>query len=118
MVKVYTSQFSYRGPNRLDTTVKSGDKTFAPSWEMVMGIKNGTLSEEGYTDQYVERMRNSYRQNKSRWEEVLNMGEVVLVCYCNKDKFCHRKLLARLLAKGFDEAEYVGEVDRDGQLIH
>lgn len=83
--------------NPLDVTVKSGDRVFAPTWPMVMGYKNGTLSEAQYTADYVSLMTSSYRENKERWLEVLNMGEVTLLCYCKPGAFCHRTILAQLL---------------------
>ena len=43
-MQIHTSTIRYAGQDRLDVTVKSGDQTFAPTWEMVMGYKNGTIS--------------------------------------------------------------------------
>ena len=100
---VKTAHMSYKGPNRLDITVKSGDKVFVPTWDMVKYLKAGRLSWESYEEMYHHRMRNSYRDNRARWNEVLSMGEVVLVCYCETDEHCHRRLLAEYLAKCGDE---------------
>lgn len=83
----------------LDTTVKSGDKVFAPTWDMVNDVKSGTISEGAYTELYLRMMRNSYRHNKKRWLEVLNMEAVALACYCPSGCFCHRHLLADMLCK-------------------
>ena len=99
-----------RDPRYLDVTVKSGDKAFAPTWKMVMGVKQGRMSEEEYTREYYERMRESYRQNRQRWDEVLSMEEAVLACYCRAGSFCHRYLLKDMLVKC--GAEYAGEVRR------
>ena len=48
MLRIYTIQISvartlnlFEDPRFLDTTVKSGDKTFAPTWKMVMSYKEG-----------------------------------------------------------------------------
>lgn len=109
MVKVYTAQYGYRGDARLDITVKSGDKTFAPTWDIVMAYKDGRLTQEEYTEMYHAWMRGSYRNNRQRWKEVLAMDKVVLVCFCAKDSFCHRLLLARILQKL--GAEYCGEIN-------
>ena len=55
MTKIYTVQISVahrlsitKDPRYLDTTVKSGDKTFAPTWEMVMGHKKEQISAAVY----------------------------------------------------------------------
>ena len=110
MLKVYTSQYKYRGKNRLDITVKTGKKIFAPTWDMVMGIKHGTMSYEEYTRKYYQLMRKSYKENKNEWNELLNKDEVVLVCFCKPNDFCHRYLLAYILAK-------LGAVCRGEKLI-
>ena len=82
MLKIYTVQISvartlnlFEDPRFLDTTVKSGDKTFAPTWKMVMSYKAGELDSDAYTQQYYEMMRKSYRERRSRWDEVLAMNE-------------------------------------------
>jgi len=106
MVKIYTVQIAVahrlnitKDLRYLDTTVKSGDKTFAPTWEMVMGHKKGEISDEQYTREYYTMMRGSYRRNLPRWDEVLSMDEVILGCYCRADEFCHRYLLAEMLVR-------------------
>ncbi len=106
MTKIYTVQISVAHSlslttdlRYLDTTVKSGDKTFAPTWEMVMGHKKDQISDEQYTREYYTMMRGSYRRNLCRWDEVLLMDEVILGCYCRADEFCHRYLLAEMLVK-------------------
>ena len=40
-MKIYTSRIGTEG---LDITVKSGDKVFAPSWEIVLGLKDGKIT--------------------------------------------------------------------------
>ena len=97
-MKIHTATVRYAGQGRLDITVKSGDRAFAPTWEMVMGFKNGSISWEEYERQYTALMRRSYAQNTARWLAVLALDEVTLVCYCRDDNECHRRLLATMLA--------------------
>ncbi len=99
MLKVYTSHYSYPGENRLDITVKTGNKAFAPTWDMVHGFKGGLLNESDYIKEYYNLMRDSYRKNRHEWDSVLAMDEVVLVCFCGRNSFCHRYLLADILTK-------------------
>lgn len=117
MLTVFTSQLSYRGPDRLDITAKTGVRsrlgsvtgsTFAPPWDLVMGYKQGRVTQEEYIARYTELMRESYRRYRSQWDELLSMERVVLVCYCPAGSFCHRLLLAELLAKC--GAAYEGEI--------
>lgn len=115
-LKIYTSQFRYSGDDRLDITVKSGRKEFAPTWDMVMGHKSDALSDEDYIVMYKQLMNQSYKNNRKVWKELLNRDSVTLVCYCAKGKFCHRVVLAEMMAKAFG-CEYVGEVDSKGILI-
>jgi uncharacterized protein YeaO (DUF488 family) len=108
ILKVYTSRINYKGDGRLDITVKSGSKLFAPTWGMVWGIKNKTMTEEEYTKRYINLMRNSYTDHYDEWQELLNKEKVVLCCYCKKGDFCHRYILADILVKL--GAEYCGEI--------
>lgn len=94
---IKTSTIRYSGPDRLDITVKSGDKTFAPTWEMVNGLHRGTLAPTQYVEQYHKMMQRSWVNNKSRWIEVINSGSVTLCCYCAPGTFCHRYLLQEML---------------------
>lgn len=107
-MKVYTAQFGYRGEDRLDITVKLGEKAFAPSWDMVLEYKKGALSEAQYEELYLERMRRSYVANRAAWDNVLKMERVVLVCFCRAGDFCHRVLLAKIFEKL--GAKYGGEI--------
>lgn len=83
----------------LNTTVKNGDLTFAPSWEMVLDVKSGKITPEQYTLRYYEMMRISCRCNWPRWEEVCLMPVVAIGCFCTEGKFCHRHLLAAMFER-------------------
>jgi uncharacterized protein YeaO (DUF488 family) len=108
MLKVYTSKISYKGENKLNVSIKSGNKIFAPSWEIVMSYKNGKITEEQYTLAYHNMMEISYKRNRTDWEDLLSKEEVVLCCYCSAGTFCHRLLLAKILVKL--GAKYQGEI--------
>jgi uncharacterized protein YeaO (DUF488 family) len=112
-MKLWTAQMRYNGEDRVDVTVKSGEKVFAPTWDMVMGHKRGTISDEEYTEAYYAMMRQSYIENFDVWIELCSKDEVTLVCFCPKGAFCHRVLLATLLEKvcKFHDIpfEYMGE---------
>ena len=110
MLKFWTAQYRYPGPYRLDITVKGNDpkgKYWAPTWDMVMGHKK-TGDDAAYIAKYHEHMLYMISQQPSIWEELLEMDQVVLVCFCNSNAFCHRFLLTHYLK--WAGAEYMGEI--------
>jgi hypothetical protein len=81
-----------------DVTVKSArpeHRCMAPTWEMVMGVKQGKLS----TTEYSRRYQAILEQNKEKIWKLLSdealSGTAVLVfqCYCRDNAFCHTYLL-------------------------
>ena len=108
MVTIYTSQYAYKGDDRIDTTVKTSDGVFAPTWDIVMGHKRGNLSDKEYTEVYLDLMRASYQKNPEAWNAILKRERVTLVCFCKAGNFCHRVLLAKLFEKL--GATYAGEI--------
>ncbi len=108
MLEVYTAQYAYDGKDRLDITV-GGRTVFAPTWKMVLAYRAKKISQEEYTEQYIQKMRGSYNLYRKEWNKLLSMKQTVLVCYCARNKFCHRKLLARILVRL--GAVYKGELN-------
>ena len=83
----------------IDTIVKTGEKWLAPLWEMVMGHKNQTVSNEEYATRYKALMVASIVEYPQKWEALFQETRpVVLACYCPTFNFCHRYLLVQLLA--------------------
>ena len=98
---IYTAQYRYSGVDRLDITVMgkwSTGKMWAPTWDMVNGVKKGTMSEIEYTQQYYE-LLNSRWHDTNFVEATMNLvnkvkdHDVTLVCFCPAGNFCHRTLL-------------------------
>jgi hypothetical protein len=108
MTTIYTGQIAKRhdyakaGLIFIDTTVKSGIKAFAPTWDIVMDVKAGKITELEYTKAYRQLMGLSYKHNQNDWIELLSSeAPVVICCYCPEGKFCHRHvLLGYLVAAG------------------
>ena len=96
---IYTSNVRTKDPDAFDITVKSGHKSFAPTWDMVNGYKSGKISESEYTELYINMMRESWHWKNADWKKLLSRKRVVLTCYCPAEDFCHRKILAKLLVK-------------------
>src|SRR6476660_3209420 len=99
MCIVCTSRIGFRGQDGLDVTVKSAQgigRVLMPTWELVGGYKGWKdrepLSEQQYTDRYLELLRTRYRTDERPFIEILQRERVVLLCYCRTEVFCHRHL--------------------------
>ena len=127
-MKLYTAQFRYPGPDRIDVTRGSGKAgehiVLAPSWGLLdlalkkiryasSDVERDRLWEE-YKVRYTEEMRVSYREHRPVWEALLAREQACLVCYCANVDRCHRGLLADILVKL--GAQYLGEVKKGDEL--
>ncbi len=86
-----------RGVEGIDVTVKSAKglaRAFAPTWEMVMGHKQGTLTNEAYTAKYLAMLD---VVPDHCWEWLANQGnpdnEVTILCFCRDEWFCHTHII-------------------------
>jgi hypothetical protein len=119
---LYTAQYRYPGRDRLDITVKGNcpaGKLYAPTWDMVNGIKQGTMTKEEYEGAYYNLLITRW---KSHGEEMSQLVKIVqgdpmnnvpprdltLVCFCPANTFCHRHLLVKFLQHNWG-VEYGGE---------
>lgn len=117
---VCTSTLDYDGHDALDITVKSAwedeGKLFAPTWEMVQGVKAGTLSWDEFVSAYQALLVARVGQ-LDLWHALLEREQIVLCCYCKPGTNCHRHLAKRYLeimclTHGVD-FEDVGEIPWD-----
>jgi len=96
MLKINTAQYRVMVPDRLDITAKSKDpigKVFAPSWDIIMGLKNSSITQDEYTEAYQKQMISSYTHNTEVWKSVAERESVTFICFCKPGDFCHRVLL-------------------------
>jgi uncharacterized protein YeaO (DUF488 family) len=99
----------------IDITTKSAKAPwdiFAPTWDMVNGLKEGKITEDLFVKQYISLMRCRYKQNQKTFKEIINKSlkaNIALACYCPADAFCHRKILASILAKIEPQIVFMGE---------
>ena len=109
--KYYTAQYRYSGADRVDITVKGQHpigKIFAPTWNMVMGLKNSDIGWMEYCIEYADMMAKSCHDKPVEWMSILKSnGPLTFVCFCKELQECHRWLLAGILQKM--GAEYLGE---------
>ena len=66
-----------------------------PPQQLLYDYKNGLCSDAEYVERYRSNVLNNL--NPEKIYEVLK-GKVIL-CYCGKDKFCHRHLVIEWLAE-------------------
>lgn len=120
-IKIWTLQVgSWRlardkGIPYFDITVRTGIKAFAPTWDMVSSYKAGALSEADYTSAYKQLMRKSIVSHQKYWDELNDVPEFAIMCYCPPGSFCHRLLLAQYL-KAYLESKFDTEVVLMGEL--
>ena len=77
----------------IDTTVKSASgllRSFAPTWQMVMGWKRGSLTWEQYAAQYRAILT---RVPDVVWNILAARPEARLLCYCRDGVPCHTHLI-------------------------
>lgn len=83
----------------LDTTVKSGDTLFSPTWDLLKRYKDGLISQNEYTTIFYQLMRESFQMNRERWLSILSQEKLAICCYCGNGHFCHRYLLVDIFSK-------------------
>jgi uncharacterized protein YeaO (DUF488 family) len=124
-LQVRTSRLTYRLPDRLDVTRKSGKEGLflAPSWAILMPVilarKSGTPEEEVwcvYERCYLHEMRHSYKTERAKWDALLARESVTLVCYCTDETKCHRHLLRTKILPALGAVDG-GEVWADGEFL-
>lgn len=113
---VYTYQIAkwrlvkkMEGVKAIDTTIKTGYKQLAPSWSMVLGYKDNSLSPEKYTELYHDMLERSRALHPAFWEALFRQEKIALGCYCKPSTFCHRHLLVAYLV-AHANANYKGEI--------
>lgn len=121
-MKIYTISIPYarkcgidKLPGYIDITIGSGSKVFAPTWNMVHSVKNGDMSEDGYTKLYTGLMYESMKNSPDIWYQLTHIDTVYLACYCKPNSFCHRYILADILVEKY-QAEYLGEYTHESVI--
>lgn len=95
MVAVKRGQIR-RDATGVDVTVMSSKgraKSLAPTWELVMGHKNGAIDNDEYAYAYGALLGLVALDDWVWLEEQNSDGDVILLCYCRDGKFCHTHLI-------------------------
>lgn len=91
-----------RGVEGLDITVKSSKglcRFFAPTWDIVMGVKNNTITQAEYQRRYLEKLE----KVPSRVIRDLSLKDRTFLCYCRNGEFCHTYILIRFLITNYPQ---------------
>jgi hypothetical protein len=80
----------------VDITVKSGIKTFAPTWENLKAYRAGAMSKADYAREYYDKVLASFKTNEQDWKDLAANHNVAYACYCKPGDFCHRHFFAPL----------------------
>lgn len=90
------SALRFMGQAYVDVTAKSGEGMalfFAPPWELVMGHKQGRITDEAFTEVYEQQLA-ALSEDVWLWLYQLGgSGSITLCCYCADGKFCHSLLI-------------------------
>lgn len=89
----------------LDITVK-GNKShvLAPTWCIVNNYKDGRIGWDEYEKAYIKLLNLRYKTRKKEFDDLIKIakqGELVLLCFCKNEEFCHRRLAKEYLEKLF-----------------
>jgi len=77
-----------------------------PTRELVNGYKYQGKGEEWYTSGYRNLLKSKWADVK-HWLDGLDGSDITLLCFCREGNFCHRRLLAQMIAKWRPELEIV-----------
>lgn len=118
---IYTSYFArsnklsgvYRVSISLSTpswaTVEDTMLVFAPTWDIIANYKQ-TGDDVAYELSYFKLLQSRDKDVKSALDKLQELSKdktVLLCCWENANKFCHRRLLPKYL--GIDIPEYMAE---------
>ena len=83
-------------------------RILVPGWDLVMGIKEGRITQEQYTERYLSKLAGINKEEV--WKGLNKISaqngnrDIVLLCYEKRGDFCHRHLVADWLG-GVEEYE-------------
>jgi len=70
-----------------------------PTWDMIMNHKNNKITDGQYTLLYYEIL-----EKINPREIIEDYNEKIFLCWCAKNKFCHRHIFAEWLNKYKNES--------------
>lgn len=84
-------------------------KEVYPKWKLVSGFRNGEISSQEFTEQYMQQLnrldKDAVLDKLSYYSENTDNKDIVLLCY-EKNGFCHRHVLAKWLDVNVEELDF------------
>lgn len=81
----------------------------APGWfDLLKPYKDGVINDAEYTRKYLKILETNRTKILDNFRELLRKypeRDIVLLCWCKKGNFCHRRLLAAWLKDNAETAE-------------
>lgn len=76
-------------------------KSVAPDWITTLKpYKEGLIDNDEYTKRYLRKLEQNHERILRELQDLLRAhGDIVLLCWCKKGNFCHRRILARWLER-------------------
>lgn len=71
--------------------------TLFPDAQMLWGYKDGRVTDQEYTRRYRIQLERNWEQIASEMKRLAARAQgrpIVLLCWCGKGRFCHRRLFA------------------------
>lgn len=121
-MKLYTSNYARNGknPNAVGISIKpphwykgKNYLALAPTWDIVLGVKDGTITQGQYTQVYKTILAKLDPQTVAN-----ELGEgAVMLCYESPKDFCHRHIVAEWMrGAGIDVSELLPDNPKQKQV--
>jgi hypothetical protein len=72
---------------------------FNPTWGIVRGVKDGTISQEEYRRVYQSILNANGRRCHEFVRSLRQDRDYILLCFCREGEFCHRHTIADKIAR-------------------
>jgi hypothetical protein len=113
ILQIYTTQIKY---TNLDKIINNPDylildyknKVFSPIRGIILGRKNGRLTDKQFKQMYYDFLKESYKLNKEQWKYLLDKSKIIIASNSYYYEYADRVLLAKFLEQF--SAEIKGEI--------
>jgi uncharacterized protein YeaO (DUF488 family) len=95
-LKTYYTDSKKEGLCVIDISLHTGLEVFRPSFESYQDYyKNRKTSFAEFKEEYIKKMRKSYKRDKPLWNWILGHKKIIFGCDCGHGELCHARILAK-----------------------